>query len=130
MIVPVVVSEFIVAYNMVRQDLARPKSVPPTPIDMTPNMTNGKYFVGKKVPTRFYLCRSLLLSNCCLINLLLPFIFCNNVKHFEGEMLQGGGRYRTVEVASEQEGAPSGRITCDMFEDGLFVYQYEASHGN
>ena len=47
-----VVSEFIVAYNMVRQDLARPKSVPPTPIDMTPNMTNGKYFVGKKVPTK------------------------------------------------------------------------------
>jgi len=80
--------EFIVAYNMVRQDLARPKSIPPVPEDLTPNLTTGKYFVGKK----------------------------------------GAGRFRTVAAAASDDEKPMGSMTCDLFEDGLFVYQYEACH--
>jgi len=47
------IEEFIVAYNMVRQDFSRPRSAPPPKTDLTPNLTKGKYFVGSKGGGRY-----------------------------------------------------------------------------
>eukprot|EP00658_Telonema_sp_P-2_P032500 TRINITY_DN24054_c0_g1_i1.p1 TRINITY_DN24054_c0_g1~~TRINITY_DN24054_c0_g1_i1.p1 ORF type:complete len:495 (+),score=129.97 TRINITY_DN24054_c0_g1_i1:148-1632(+) len=79
--------EFIVAYNMVRQDFNRPRSTVEAE-DTTPNLCNGKHFVGSK----------------------------------------GGGRYVTVGPREDEKSDQDGAIVCDMFDDGSFVYKYEANH--
>lgn len=47
-------------------------------------------------------------------------------KFFVGS--KGGGRYQTVEQR-EGEAEPDGSIVCDLFDDGSFVYKFEANHG-